>query len=156
MHRRNSLLFAALIGGVVSGRAVDAAEVKITRAALPPPVEKTVATESRGATIKGFSSETEGGQKLYEVALVVDGHGRTIQMDARGEIVVVEEEVSLAAVSAAVQAGLRQGAGSGLIGRVESLTKRGTLVAYEAVVQHGKKRSEIQVGPDGKRLAHPE
>ena len=31
-----------------------------------------------------------------------------------------------------------------------------TLVAYEAHVRTGTKRSEIQVGPDGKPLAHPE
>ena len=156
MHRRNALLVATLISGVVARGAVHAAEQKITRAQLPPAVEKTVATESRGATITGFSTETERGQKLYEVELVVDGHGRNIQIDARGEIVEVEEEVPLASLSAAVQAGLKQRAGAGLIGRVESLTKRGTLVAYEAVVRNGKKRSEIQVGPDGTRLAHPE
>ena len=40
-----------------------------------------------------------------------------------------------------------------LIGKVESLTKKGKLVAYEAVVTNGKKHSEIQVGPDGKKLA---
>jgi hypothetical protein len=30
------------------------------------------------------------------------------------------------------------------------------LVAYEAAVKTGMKKSEIQVGPDGKKLAHPE
>jgi hypothetical protein len=55
-----------------------------------------------------------------------------------------------------VRTGLRQLAGSGKITIVESVTKRGTLVAYEAQVRNGAKRSEIQVGPDGKPLAHPE
>lgn len=45
---------------------------------------------------------------------------------------------------------------TGTIGKVESLTKKGQLVAYEAVVKTGTKRREIQVGPDGKKLAHPE
>jgi hypothetical protein len=39
---------------------------------------------------------------------------------------------------------------------VESLTKHGTLVAYEAQVLNKGKKSEIQVGPDGKPLAHEE
>jgi hypothetical protein len=55
-----------------------------------------------------------------------------------------------------VKDGLAKAAGTGTIGKVESLTKSGKLVAYEAVVQKGKKRSEIQVGPDGRKLAHPE
>ena len=57
---------------------------------------------------------------------------------------------------AASRAGLLQLAGSGKITKVESLTKRGAIVAYEAQVRTGAKRSEIQVGPDGKPLAHPE
>ena len=44
----------------------------------------------------------------------------------------------------------------GTIAKIESLTKNGKLVAYEAVVKTGTKRSEIQVGPDGQKLAHPE
>ena len=59
-------------------------------------------------------------------------------------------------VSDTVKAGLLQLAGSGKITKVESLTKRGVLVAYEAQVRTGVKRSEVQVGPDGKPLAHPE
>ena len=47
-------------------------------------------------------------------------------------------------------------AAGGKIGKVESLTKQGKLVAYEAVVTAGTKHHEIQVGPDGKKLAHPE
>jgi hypothetical protein len=39
---------------------------------------------------------------------------------------------------------------------VESLTKKGKLVAYEAKVNTGGKKSEVQVGPDGKPLDHEE
>jgi hypothetical protein len=56
----------------------------------------------------------------------------------------------------AVQAALQKAAGTGQISIVESLTKKGTLVAYEATVKTGTKSSEIQVGPDGKKLAHEE
>jgi hypothetical protein len=57
---------------------------------------------------------------------------------------------------AAVKDGLTKAAGAGTIGKVESISKRGKLVAYEAVVKTGTKRSEIQVGPDGKKLARAE
>jgi len=46
--------------------------------------------------------------------------------------------------------------GGGKIGKVESITKQGKLVAYEAHVTTNGKRSEIQVGPDGRPLAHEE
>jgi len=39
---------------------------------------------------------------------------------------------------------------------IESITKRGALVAYEAHVQKDKKHFGIQVGPDGEYLAHQE
>ena len=55
-----------------------------------------------------------------------------------------------------IEEGLAKAAGTGTIGKVESLTKKGKLVAYEAIVQKGKKHSEVQVGPDGKKLAHSE
>ena len=55
-----------------------------------------------------------------------------------------------------VKEGLKKAAGTGTIGKIESLTKNGKLVAYEAVVKRGTKHSEIQVGPEGKKLAHPE
>jgi hypothetical protein len=77
-------------------------------------------------------------------------------MDAQGNVLEIEEEVALAPLPTGVQAGLTKAAGTGKVLKVESLTKQGKLVAYEAVVQSGKKHREIQVGPEGQTLAHPE
>jgi hypothetical protein len=115
-----------------------------------------VAEQSKGAIVKGFSTEIDNGKKLYEVQLTVDRHGRDVSIDEGGRVVEVEEEVARASLSPAVRDGLGKAAGTGTIAKVESLTKNGKLVAYEAVVQKRKKRSEIQVGPDGKKLTHPE
>ena len=79
---------------------------------MPPAVEKTVARESEGATIKGFATEVEKGQRLYEAELIVNGHHKDISMNRQGEIVEVEEEVSMDSLPATVQAGLRKAAGS--------------------------------------------
>jgi hypothetical protein len=77
-------------------------------------------------------------------------------MTADGAVTEIEEQVTMASLPSAVRAGLRAAAGKGTIGKIESLTKSGKLVAYEAhVTTHGK-RSEIQVGPDGAPLAHEE
>lgn len=134
----------------------QAQERKIRRSQLPRAVEETVAKESEGATIKGFATEIEKGQKMYEVELTVNGHGKDILMDKQGNIVEIEEEVTMDSLSAAVREGLQKAAGAGTIGMIESLTKRGKLVAYEAHVRNGKKRFEIQVGPKGEKLRQPE
>jgi hypothetical protein len=52
---------------------------------------------------------------------------------------------------AVVQDALKKRAGAGTIGKIESLTKSGKLVAYEAHVKTGAKGSEIQVGPNGEK-----
>jgi hypothetical protein len=134
----------------------SAQEKKIKRADLPPAVEKTVAAESAGATIKGFSTEKEKGQTFYEAEMTVSGHSKDVLMDASGSVVEVEEEVAMDALSAEVKAGLEAKAGKGKIGKIESLTKKGKLVAYEAHINTNGKKSEVQVGPDGKPLDHEE
>jgi hypothetical protein len=131
-------------------------ERKLKREQLPAAVQKTVARESEGATIKGFATEVEKGRRLYEVELTANGHSKDILMDRDGNIVEVEEEVTMDSLPATVQDALRKAAGKGTIGKIESLTKNGKLVAYEALVKTGAKRLEIQVGPNGEKLAHPQ
>jgi hypothetical protein len=77
-------------------------------------------------------------------------------MNADGEIVEVEEQVAIDFLSPAVRQGLQNKAGKGKLTKVESLTKRDKLVAYEAQVLTAGKKSEVQIGPDGKPLDHEE
>jgi hypothetical protein len=156
MNLFRKLSLAALVIGLATVSVAQAQEKKLKREQLPPAVEKTVATESQGATINGFATEVERGKRLYEVELTVSGRSKDISMDKNGKVVEVEEEVTMDSLPAAVQEGLRKAAGAGTIGKIESLTKSGKLVAYEAQVKTGTKRSEIQVGPNGEKLARPE
>jgi len=133
-----------------------AQEKKIKRSDLPPAVEKTVALQSKGATIRGFSEEEENGQTYYEAEMVVDSHSKDLLVDKNGGIVEVEEQVAMDSLPAAVWEGLQARAGKGKLVKVESITKHDKLVAYEAQVMTGGKRSEVQVGPDGKPLDHEE
>lgn len=131
-------------------------EKKIQRSDLPPAVEDTVAAESRGALIRGFSMENENGQTYYEAEMTMNGHGRDVLIDKSGAIVEVEEQVLFDSLPASVRDGLQAKAGKGKIVKIESITKRNLLVAYEAKVLTGTKKSEVQVGPDGKPLDHEE
>ena len=148
--------FFALLAIVMTYSVANAQEKKITRKQLPPTVEKTIAAETQNASIKGFAREVENGQTFYEASLAVNGHNKDILMDPSGNIVEVEEQVTMDSLPAAVQAALKKAAGRGAIQSVESITKNGTLVAYEGHVKHGLKRSEIQVGPQGEKLKRPE
>jgi len=130
-------------------------ERPVKQSELPPAVARTVATVSQGATVRGVSREVENGQTLYEVELRVNGHGKDVTMDSTGAVVEVEEEVALATLPEAVQAGLRAGAGARTIRLVESVSEGGQIVMYEAHVVNGAKRSEVKVGPDGKPPATP-
>ena len=147
-------LFATLV--LEASLAGQEHEKKVQRADLPAPVEKTVAAQSQGATIKGFSQEEENGQTYYEAEMMVSGHSKDVLIDTSGTVVEVEEQVALDALPAAVRTGLQAKAGNGKIVKVESLTKHDKLVAYEAKVQAGGKKKEIQVGPDGNPLDHEE
>jgi hypothetical protein len=150
-------LFVALAAsGLLFAGTASAQEKKIKRSDLPPAVEKTVAAQSAGATIKGFSTEKENGQTIYEAEMTVNGHSKDISMTTDGSIVEIEEQVEMDSLPSDVKAGLQAKAVKGTILKVESLTKKGKLVAYEAKVNTNGKKSEIQVGPDGKPLDHEE
>jgi len=154
MNTRYAVAFAA--SALLLAVSASAQEKKIKRSDLPPAVEKTVAAQSQGATIRGFSTEKEKGQTLYEVEMTVNGHSKDISMAPDGSIVEVEEQVALDSLSPEVKTGLQAKAGKGKILKVESLTKKDKLVAYEAQVDTNGKKSEVQVGPDGKPLDHEE
>jgi uncharacterized membrane protein YkoI len=157
MKRNTWVILATMMLATIlmPGNAVSQ-EKKLKKSDLPPAVQKTADEQSQGATVKGYSTEMEEGKRIYEVELAVNGHSKDVSIDKAGNVVEIEEEVPLDSLPAPVKDALQKKAGSGKITKVESLTKHGSLVAYEAQVRTNGKRSEIQVGPDGKGLAHPE
>lgn len=146
----------ALLTALLLATTSIAQERKIKRSDLPPAVETTVAAQSAGATIKGFSEEKEDGKTFFEAEMVINGHSKDILIDATGAVVEVEEEVAIGELPAEVKAGLLAKAGNAKITKVESLTKKGHLVAYEAHTLKNGKKSEVQVGPAGRPLANEE
>jgi hypothetical protein len=149
-------VFTVIVPMFVFSAMAVAQEKQIKRSDLPPAVEKTVVAQSKGATIRGFSEEKEDGQIYYEVELTVAGHSKDVLMDTNGAIIEVEEQVAMDSLPAAVRDGLQAKTGKGKLLKVESITKHDKLVAYEAQVMTGGKRSEVQVNPDGKSLDHEE
>jgi len=155
MRYRSWIVATVALAATITARA-SAQEKQLKRSDLPLAVQKTADAQSAGATVRGYSSEVESGKVEYEVALMIHGHKRDVSIAEDGTVLEIENEVVLDSLPAPVRTGLKEAAGSGQIVKVESLTKHGAIVAYEAQVHTGTKRSEVQVGPDGKTLAHPE
>jgi len=141
-----AVMFVTLVG--------PAQEKKIERSNLPSSVEKTVAVQTHGAKILGFSKEKEQGKTYYEAETMIDNRSRDVLIDENGKVVEVEEQVTLDSLSSAVRTRLQAKAGKGKIVKVESITKNDHVVAYEAKVQREGKSFEVQVGSDGNSLDH--
>lgn len=144
---------AVMLTAVLSAAAADK---KVERSALPKAVEATVQQQSQGATIKGFTSDTEDGVFEYEAEMMMNGHSKDIAIAKDGTLLEVEEQVAMDSLSGAVKSALAAKAPGAKITKVESLTKQGKLVAYEAATLKGTKKGEIQVGPAGEKLTHEE
>ena len=153
---RIKVLRATCVVVCLTAISLSASEKKIQRSDLPPAVEKTVVEQSQGAKVRGFNLETEEGETYYEVELIVDGHSKDVLVEKDGKVVEVEEQIAITELPPAVRDGLQAKAGKGKLTKVESIRKHDQLVAYEAQVLTGQKRSEVQVGPDGKPLDHEE
>jgi hypothetical protein len=148
------VVVAVFLATVLGAAHAPAQEKRVKRSDLPAAVQQTVAEQSKGATVQGYTSETENGQQEYEVEMTVHGRSRDVTIAPDGSVIEVEDQVTLRSLPAEVRDSLVKRAGKGRITKVESLTKGGTLVAYEAQVRTGTKRSEVQVGPKGETLAH--
>ena len=135
---------------------VASAETRISKLDLPAAVEKTADEQIQGSTVRGYSTNIENGQLQYEIRMTTNGHSKSVTIAPDGKLLEVEEQIAMEALPGDVKAGLQSKAGTGRIAKIESLTKHGAIVAYEAQVYTAGKHSEIQVGPDGKALDHEE
>ena len=116
---------------------------------LPAPVQKTIGETLKGGEIKNISKETEKGVTFYEVESMLNGKHRDFNIDVKGVLIVVEQEVDLASIPAAAKATIEKQATGGKIGMVETVTK-GSVVLYEAAITNKSgKKSTILVKADG-------
>jgi uncharacterized membrane protein YkoI len=130
---------AVAVAIVAAAGVVRAADQKTTLQKLPPAVRAAAEAESKGATIRGISSEKENGKTVYELETLVNGRTRDVMIDAAGKVYLVEEQLDIDKAPAPVKA---------------ALEARGTIVALESVMENGKVRYEGQVRTKaGKKVA---
>jgi len=126
-----------------------AAEKKVPMKDLPPAVQRTVQDQTKGAEIRGITSETEKGELTYEVETMVNGKHRDLVVDAKGAVTQVEEETAIESIPAAAKAAIEKKAAGGKIAMVETVT-RGSVILYEVTyTDKGGKKHEFAVKADG-------
>ena len=119
---------------------------------LPKAVQAAVQEQSKGAVISDISEEKRGGQIFYEVEFEAVGRNRELLFDLAGEVVEVEEQVTLDSLPTAVRAEIIKQSSRCKLLQVASVSRGHEIVAYEARLRLNGKVSEIRVSTDGKFL----
>ncbi len=116
---------------------------------LPAAVQAAIRHNLTGE-IRNIHKEIENGLEQYEVESLVDGKKRDFSVDSQGVLLVVETETTIDAVPSAAKAAILKKAGSGKVIGVETFSKPGQPMMYEATYTNeaGQKR-EVLVKADG-------
>ena len=102
-----------------------------------------------GTTVKGCVKDVSGGKTTYEMELVTPQGSKDVTFNAAGDVLEIEQQVDPATLPAPVAAAFAQAATGGKLGKVESLTRQGQLIAYESTIEKGGKHRELAFHPDG-------
>ena len=124
-------------------------ETKVTFQSLPPAVQEAVKTQSKGATLGGFSKEVKDGKTLYEAEMRVKGRTRDLTFDAQGKIVSDEQETTLSDIPAGARSAIEKAAAGGKLTLVEKVIE-GNSTSYEGHIIKAGKEVEIKVDANGK------
>ncbi len=150
------LSLSALALLALAAVSTPAQERRVQMKNLPPAVQKAVQEQSQGARLRGLSKEVADGKTVYEAELLVSGHKKDVLLDADGNVLEVEEQVTRDSLPEPVKTALAKAAGKSRVLLIESITtfgaKGGQLTAYEAHIRKGVRVVEVKFAPDGRLL----
>jgi hypothetical protein len=142
--------FLAFLTVVAIAGLAGAASKSLQVKDLPAAVQKTVQDTLKGAEIKNISKEVEKGVTQYEVETMLNGKHRDFNVDAKGKLVVVEEEVDMANIPAAAKAAIEKKMAGGKLKMVETVDKGDGVTLYEAsYTSKAGKNGAVLVKADG-------
>src|SRR5438128_9233831 len=131
----------------LSALAANAASLQLKD--LPAAVQKTVQETLKGGQIRAISRETEKGVTQYEVESMLNGKHRDFNVDAKGKLLVVEEEIAIADIPAAAKSAIEKKAAGGKIGMVELFIRGGQTLYEAAYTSKDGKKHAVLVTADG-------
>jgi hypothetical protein len=153
MRTITSLFAACVVAGLCGAHAfAQAAKPRVLELKdLPASVQKTVQETLKGGAIKNIAKDKEDGIEQYEIESTLNGQSRDFNVAADGRLLVVEEATTLDAIPAAAKAAIEKKVAGGVVTTVETLSKPGKPLLYEAAYKDAKgKRHEVLVDADGK------
>ncbi|MEK7729048.1 MAG: PepSY-like domain-containing protein [candidate division KSB1 bacterium] len=142
---------------ILSLQACDSEEYerKVEEKDVPPAVLQAFKAAYPNAEVRGYSEESEGKEKLYEISFTNEGKQIDIAYASDGKLLEVEETIAQADLPEAVRTELQRAFPQAEIQRVESILK-GESRAYEvklsAQEQGETKRYELVFEENGKLL----
>ena len=148
MRTATVLLAILVLGG--SARAQEKKGKGLQLKDLPASVQKTIQANLKGGEIRNISKEKEDGVEQYEVESMLNGKTRDFDVDSKGTLLVTEEGTTIDAIPAAAKAGILKKLGDGKLGTIETFTKPGQPMMYEASYTDKKgKKHEVLLKADG-------
>ena len=143
------LLLAALVSGLTA--ALVAGERQIERKEVPAAVLAAFAGAYPKATIKGYSTEEENGQVVFEIESIEGMVMRDVTYAADGSLVSLEETLDKSQLPRKVKSALNKKFPKAKGLKAERITK-GTLVSYEFQLEHQGTQLEVVFDPQGNEL----
>jgi hypothetical protein len=102
-----------------------------------------------GTTVRGCVKDVSAGKTTYEMELLTSKGSKDVTLSPQGDVLEVEQQVDPAALPPPVAAAFAKAASGGKLGKVESLTRQGQLIAYESTIIKDGKHRELAFRPDG-------
>ena len=125
------------------------AERKVTEADVPSAALETLKKLAGDAEIYQFSEEVEHGSTFYEGSWKKpSGANVDVVVTPTGDLVEIEEQVSIDQVPAATLKAARKAAGR----KADLAFEKKTMILYEVKFQKGDRGYELLLSPDGRRL----
>jgi hypothetical protein len=127
-----------------------AAEHSVPCSTLPDAVQqRSKSLLENGTTVHGCVKDVSAGKTTYEMELLTPKGSKDVTFSPQGDVLEIEQQVDKAALPPAVAAAFAKAAGGGKLGKVESLTRQGQLIAYESTIVIGGRHRELAFRPDG-------
>src|SRR5258705_13834822 len=127
-----------------------AAEHSVPCNTLPDAVQQRSKTHIEpGTTVHGCVKDVSAGKTTYEMELITPKGSKDVTFNPAGDVLEIEQQVDPATLPPPVAAAFTKAASGGKLGKVESLTRQGKLIAYESTVEKSGKHREVAFRPDG-------
>lgn len=125
------------------------AEREVTEAQVPAAALTALKKLAAGADITNFAEEIEHGSTFYEGSWKTpSGENMDVLVTPAGDLVEIEEQISIDKVPAAALKVARKAAGK----ETELAFEKKTTILYEVKFQKGDSRHELLLTPDGRQV----